>query len=543
MDIDDRELDELRRQLAPSAHYLVESLRAGGVGRREFLRHAAVLGLSLPWLGARRTDAATASGTLRLGQITPTGAVEAVRVADPGGITQLAICGEYLCVNGPDFVLRPALAASWAPNLDATVWTFKIRDGVLFHDGKRLTAADVVATFARLADPGSESNALIAFEGYLSPRGIRAIDPLTVEFRLDAPHGQFPYLVSSETPNAIILPETYRGDYELAQIGTGPFKLEEFSQNTGAVFMRNPAYWGTKAVADRLEVTFYADDKSQLEALRQGKVDVLARLPQELAAAVAGEPGLQIIRTPSSAHNQVHMRTDMGPFQDSRVRRAVAMVLDRPKLGTALLGGLSQPGNDSPFAPFYPTTDKSVAQRTQNLIEAKALLKAAGHETGFTAELTTQSYQELPAFAKAIQVAGAEIGIKLTINTLSPAAYFADGVFGKSPWLDSVMGITDYAHHGTPNAHLIAPLRSDGAWNAAHYKNPTYDRQVASYIAALDLDSQRKAAGELQKTLLDDTPVLFAYFTDALAAAKKGLNGVQISPLGQVWLAAASLAG
>jgi peptide/nickel transport system substrate-binding protein len=105
------------------------------------------------------------------------------------------------------------------------------------------------------------------------------------------------------------------------------------------------------------------------------------------------------------------------------------------------------------------------------------------------------------------------------------------------------MGITDYAHHGTPNAHLIAPLRSDGTWNAAHYKNPTYDRQVASYIAALDLDSQRKAAGELQKTLLDDTPVLFAYFTDALAAAKKGLNGVQISPLGQVWLAAASLAG
>ena len=536
-------LDALHDRLGPISDTAIDDLAAGRLNRRDYLRYCAVIGVSFPLLGAAQlARAATSGGTLRLGQIAPAGGLEPVHVVDPGGITQLAICGEYLCVNGPDFILRPSLATSWSPNRDGSVWTFKIRDGVSFHHGKPLTAADVAATFERLADPDGESNALSMFEGYLSKSGTRAIDAATVEFHLDAPHGQFPYLVSSETVNAIILPADYRGDFERTHIATGPFKLVQYAPETGASFVRNDSYWGPKALPDRIDVTFFADDAAQVGALRQGKVDVLARLPQSMAAAVATDPAQQIIRIPSSAHNQLHMRTDTGPFQDARVRRAMALALDRPKIAETLFLGRAQIGNDSPFAPVYPFADKSVAQRAKSLVEARALMQAAGVSSGFAAELTSQSFQDIPAFALAIQAAAADLGVKLTINTLTPTSYFADGVFGKSPWLDSVMGITDYAHRGIPNLHLTAPLRSDGAWNAARYKNPAYDRQVASYIAALDLDSQRKAAGEIEKTLLEDTPVIFAYFADALAATRKGLSGAQFSPIGQVWLAGASLA-
>ncbi len=553
MSINSKPLDAVRRSCGVIENALIDSHAAGRISRRDFLRHCSVLGLSAPGLAAaigslgmatlpRPARAAAPGGTLRIAQIGPASALEPVKVADPGGITQLSVCGEYLCVNGPDFTLRPSLAESWSPNSDGSIWTFRVRNSVTFHNGKPLTAADVVASFERLTDPDSESNALTAFAGYLSKGGTRQRDDATVEFHLDAANGNFPYLVSSDSHNAIILPADYRGDYETNQIGTGPFKLESYTPRTGASYLRQDSYWGAKALPDRLEFTFHADDKSQAQALRDGQADILSGLPRLAAAALSGDPAFEILRTPATSHNQLHMRTDMDPFRDPRVRRAVALCLDRPKLVQGLFAGRARIGNDSPFAPDYPSTDKAVSQRQRDVAAAKQLLEAAGLKSGFQVALTAQQYQEIPAFALAIQDALAEIGGKVEITTLEPGAYYADGVFGKSPWLDCVMGITDYVHQGAPNAHLTAPLRSDGAWNSARYKNPAYDRLVTSYIAALEPESQRKAAGEIQKLLLDETPVIFGYFHDHLTAVKKGVSGVVASPLGHLWLAQARLA-
>jgi ABC-type transport system substrate-binding protein len=122
--------------------------------------------------------------------------------------------GEFLANSGSDLVLRPVLAESWTPNQDGSVWTFKIRQGVKFHNGATMTADDVVATIDRLADPKNASNALSAFTGVLSKGGAKKIDDQTVEFHLDAPNGNFPYYLSSDNYNAIILPKDYAGDFE-----------------------------------------------------------------------------------------------------------------------------------------------------------------------------------------------------------------------------------------------------------------------------------------------------------------------------------------
>ena len=143
-------------------------------------------------------------------------------------------------------------------------------------------------------------------------------------------------------------------------------------------------------------------------------------------------------------------------------------------------------GNDSPFAPIFPATDPDVPQRQQDLAEAKELMAAAGVPNGFQATLTTERYQEMPDYAVVIQNAVRKIGIDLTLNVEDQSAYYGRAVFGSSDWLDSEMGIEDYAHRGVPNTFLTASLGSRGTFNAAHFKNPEYDALVASYIAALD---------------------------------------------------------
>jgi peptide/nickel transport system substrate-binding protein len=234
------------------------------------------------------------------------------------------------------------------------------------------------------------------------------------------------------------------------------------------------------------------------------------------------------------------MRTDKNPFKDPRVRRAIALCIDRDGLVKGLMKGRAQKGNDSPFAAAYPSTDPSVPQREKNIAEAKQLMEAAGMK-GFQVTLTTETYLEIPQYAQIIQNAVKEIGGDIKLNVLDQGAYYGDAVYGKSPWLDSDMGITDYGHRGVPNVFLSAPLRSDGTWNSAHFKNPAYDTLVSSYVAALDLESQKATAGKIETLLLDQTPIVFGYFYDFLVPTLKTVADVQPTAMGHVFLHKASI--
>lgn len=543
-----RLLDLLRRRRNPIENHLIDGLVAGRVSRREFIRHGSVLGLSLPLLGQLGVAAgfgamptpARAQGapgaTIRVACSAPTGAIDPVTAPDVGGLVMLQQTGEFLCLSGGDLVLKPMLAESWSPNDKGTVWTFKIRTGVKFHNGAEMTADDVVASINRLADPANSSNALSVFSGVMSAGGARKVDDTTVEFHLDAPNGNFPYLLSSDNYNAIILPANYAGDFETNFVGTGPFKLEKYTPKVGASFVRNEDYWGEKALPARVEFIFFSDIQPQILALQGGQVDVINQLPVLAGAGLLNDPSVTIIGQKSATHHEIHMRNDMDPFKDPRVRRAIALSIDRDRLVQGLMRGRAEPGNDSPFAPVYPSTDTSVPQRKQDITQAKELLAAAGVAPGTKITLTTQRYQEIPEYAQLLQNAIKEIGLDMELNVMDVGTYYGDAVFGKSNWLDSTMGITDFGHRGVPNVYLSAPLRSDGTWNAAHFKNKEYDTLAASYIAALDLEAQKADAGKIQKLLLDETPIIYGYFFDYLSATAKGVTGVNPTAMSQIFL-------
>ena len=236
------------------------------------------------------------------------------------------------------------------------------------------------------------------------------------------------------------------------------------------------------------------------------------------------------------------MRVDMDPLKDKRVRQAIALSLDRKGIIDGLFQGKADPGNDNWFAPVFASTDTSVPQREKDIAMAKQLLADAGMADGFSVKMNTQRVFEIPDLAVLIQNGAKEIGVKIDLVLQDQSSYYGDFTYGNSPWLDSIMGITDYGHRGVPNVFLQAPLLSKGTWNAAHFKNPAYDKLVAQYVAAIDVQSQKAAAGKIEQLLLDETPIILPYFFNFLSATASNISGVQTTATGLLFLDQASIA-
>jgi peptide/nickel transport system substrate-binding protein len=534
-------LDTARLSADAYGNHAIDAFLAGRLTRRELLRYASVIGLSLVGGGLldaprARAQGAASTQTIRVAHLTPAGAVDPLTVTDAASLALLNQTGEFLIDDdGEKLVLKPALALSWQPNDKGDVWTFKLRPNVKFHDGQLFTAKDVAATFDRLADPASGSAALSVLNGVLSKGGAKVVDDHTIAFHLDAPNGNFPYYVSSDNYNAVILPANYAGGYEKTFIGTGPFKFEKYQPKVGASFVRNPDYWGDKALPQRVQFSFYADEQAQLLALQGHQADVMGTFTVQGGAGILNNPDFKAVGVKSSAHRQIHMRNDSPLFKDKRVRQALALSLDRDVLVRGLFKGRAQLGNDSPFAPVFPSSDAGIPQRKIDIAKAKQLLAQAGVPNGFDVTLTTEKYMEIPDLAVVVQNAAKAIGVRITLKVESQSLYYGAGTPGKSDWLDSPLGITDYGHRGVPNVFLNAPLTSNGTWNASHFKNPQYDQLVAQFVAAIDLDSQKKTACQIQTLLLDETPVIIPFFYDQLIAMRKGVNGVRFTALAQLY--------
>jgi peptide/nickel transport system substrate-binding protein len=557
--IDHNRLGQLRQGQGEIANHIIDEFAAGRLSRRDFIRRGTVVGISVPLLGSilaacgssgtssapaggSSTAAGKAGAVIKAGIVTPTGAINPVTVIDQGGLDMLAQAGEYLCLSTQTLTLKPVLATSWTPNSTSDVWTFKIRQGVKFHNGQPLTADDVVYTYQLQSNPKGKSAALSALGPVLSPSGVKKVDDFTVAFHLLAPNGNFPYLTSSDNYNMIILPKGYDpAKWESTFIGTGPFKLGSYTPKSGATFTRNEAYWGTKALPAQTQFTFYDTQNPMILGLTGGTIDVVGQF-----AVSGGEQLLtgsyNIIKLKSSAHRQLSMRNDQAPFTDPRVRQAIALTLNRPQIVQALFKGYADVGNESPFAPVFPSTNTTVPQRTENISKAKSLLAAAGHPSGFSTQLVTEQFVEIPQYAQIIAESAKQIGVNISLKVESQTQYYGKGTFGNSDWLDATMSLVDFGHRSVPNAFLTSGLQTynaktgTGVWNAAHFSNAQFDKLAVQYVAASDLSTQKTISGQIETLLLDQTPVIFGYFYNYLTATTKGVTGVYPTAVGHLFL-------
>jgi peptide/nickel transport system substrate-binding protein len=554
-----RRFESWRAEAPDPQNTVVDDLFAGECDRAGFIQRATMFGLSAsaisgallaageaPVAFAKETRG-KAGGRLRVGlRPVPSGTLEPWTYQETVALQLGGIAGEFLNRNRPNLTLAPELAVSWKPNASGSEWTYTLRQGVKFANGKPMTADDVIATYKRLVtDPDSQAGS--AFSGTLSEAGIAKVDDLTIKFTLDRPVGNFPYLTSSTTYQSIILPKDYAGPFEKTPQTTGAFNLVAYTPGVSAKYDRNPNWWGGSAPLDGIDCTI-GDSTAITNALLGGQVDLIQGVVYFSSRAVFSNPNLQFWKNPGATHREIPMRVDSGVLKDKRVRQAIALTLDRRQIVKNFFNGAANVGNDSPFAPIYPSTDRSVPQRHKDIKKAKELIAAAGLSKGWKTKLVTYKTDELPDLAQIVKQSVKAIGGNIALKIETSTQYYT-GPPTTVPWLNEPMTITDWGHRGVPNVLLNAaltsshvPSKKSGTWNAAHFKNKKYDALYNSYVGALALADQRKYAKQIQLLLLDQTPVIFPYFYNAIDAGTSKLKGYDSDQLGEIYLSKASLA-
>jgi len=348
--------------------------------------------------------------------------------------------------------------------------------------------------------------------------------------------------MSQNNYNTIIVPKGFNfSNYQSEWPGTGRFMKSSYTPNVGASLVRNPHYWGTAAKPSRVDFTFFPTEAPMAAALQAGSIDAMDQFSVAISPQLL-TGNFNVTSIKAATHRELSMRNDIHPFNNKLVRQALAYTLDRPGIVSALFKGHALVGNDSPFSPTFHATDSSVPQRAKNLTLAKKLLAQGGVSNGFSTPLVTENIQEIPHFAQIVKQSAAQIGVTINLNVEAQSKYYGSSVFGKSDWLDGEMSLVDYGARAVPNIYLKAPLQSvnaatgQGSWNAARFSNSTYDTLSKQFIAELDLTSARKIAGQIERLLLDETPIIYAYFYDYLSASQKNVTGTYPTAQGQFFL-------
>ncbi len=568
-----QQVDAIRRKSNEIQNHVIDELEAGKISRREFIRKGTLVGLALPFAGiiaaacsdddaattlagATTTTVAGATTTTAAGVTTtqpagpttirvgmnpgPAVGIEPVLINDEIGLAAFGQTAQYLVFSDAELNAVPVLAESWESNDAGDMWTFFIRPGVTFHDGSPLTAEDVAATFN---GPIAGGNAASAYGTFGVEAGsAEVVDDLTVRFTLSQPSGAFPFFVSSDNYNAGILPKSFwdsytEGSYEQSFIGTGAWINDSYDPGVSAVYLKNEDYWGDNSnQPDRMEVTFFANEAAAVTAFQDDQIDVIHRLSASGGAALIEDPSNTVQSISTAQHRQIYFDTLTPPFDDKRVRQAMALMLNRPLLIEGLLGGFGSVGNDHPIWPVYPMWNPdAVPQREQDLAQAQSLLDAAGYSDGFTAALDTLEFNEVPDLAQLVQSSAAQLSnVDLTVGVYDSGTYYGDY------WLaaQSSMGIVNYGHRGVPNVYLGAPLLTPveqggvGTWNASHWANSDYDALFDQFVTSPDLETQRGVAGQIQTLLNDEVPFIVPYYLDFISVLKPNYTGFETTGMG-----------
>lgn len=443
---------------------------------------------------------------------------------------------EGLTFYDDDMNLIPVLAESWEQSEDGLTWTFKLRQGVLFSNGREMTADDVVWSFQRLIDPAT-GGGNAARVGPPETQ-IEAIDDYTVAITHPEPFGIFPQSLGFDKSTGIMAPESLEGDGIITTpIGTGPFQITEVEGTTRLLLERNENYWQEGLpYLDAVEITAIPDDTVRETALRGGEVDwILAIAPQNFDSLVE-DPDVTVQTAPQLSYDYIGINLTREPFTDVRVRQAIAMALDREQLCEAGFFGLCEAvqgpvGSGSPWFFDY-------APYGQDIEQAKQLLAEAGYPDGFEMELLpTVQYGETVRSAQVLQQQLAAIGIEATINAPEWSEWLElEGNFNYDAYICSWNGLID------ADQYYFLQHRTGQVFNFTGYSNEAFDALVDEGRSMSDFDERYAIYEQANQTLVDEAPYIYMYNKEEVRAYAPYVQGFVVRPdqannFWNVWLA------
>jgi peptide/nickel transport system substrate-binding protein len=405
----------------------------------------------------------------------------------------------------------PALAESIEVAPDAMSATVRLRAGVEFHNGKTLAAEDLIYTMQRILDPANPGRAHTAFAA-VDPSAITKIDARTVKFGFKTADSVFDQRWG--TGSTMILPV---GFDPAKPVGTGPFMFKSFTPGARSEFVRNPNYWiEGQPYLDELHIIDFADNTSRTAAVLSGQIQALDGIEPALLGQLSAAH-LQTLITKSGFYQPITMRVDKAPFSDVRVRQAFRLMVDREAMVQQAYSGYASVANDmpDPADPGYP----NLAQRHQDIDQAKSLLKAAGYE-GLSVTLTTAPENgSLVNSAQVFAQQAKAAGVNVKVDNLTPDAYdaqFTNWPFTNGYWAAGIIS-TGYAGR----------FLAGGGINDSKWDDPAGVAIYQSLLKTTDKAKQKELSGELLTRFYDSGPDIVHTFKQNIDAYSNKLTGFE----------------
>jgi peptide/nickel transport system substrate-binding protein len=553
--------------------FLQEQLRQGKMSRREFVRYATLLGMSLgaatvaaqcappateaPPTAAPATQApaatntampeptatsapAAAAGPVRGGNLRVASRVQ--KVTHPAQFSwvspsnQLRQVAEYLTQTDGNNITHPLLLESWETSDDLKTWTLNLRQGIKFNNGDEFNADDVVFTFGQWLNEDVGSS-MLGLMTYLKPENVEKADDYTVILHLDraeiaVPEHLFHY------PALVLNHRTFEGDFIKAPHGTGPYTLEEYKEGERVLLKRREDYWQNGAdgkplpYLDQMEFLDMGDETSAwIAAIQAGEVDYLDlgdNVSPDFYLALKDDQNVATPGIPTALCRLLRMRVDLDPWSDNNVRMALKLCQNREKILSLAYFGQGLEGQDFHVYPKHPEyCEKPIPAYDPE--KAKQLLAEAGYPDGLDVELAVGTgWPDIVSYAEILKEDAAAGGFNITLNTMPNSQYWEQ-------WTEVALGVTPWTHRplGTMVLNLAYIADADGKpvpWNETRWVDDEFSTLLNEANGTLDVEKRREIFCQLEQIQMDRGSIGIAWWQNVWMVYRNNVKDVPGHP-------------
>lgn len=426
--------------------------------------------------------------------------------------------------------MEPALAESWETSEDQLTWTFKLQEGVTFHDGEDFTADDVVYSYERIID--EELSNAYRFE---SVKSVRAVDDNTVEITVKRPTPNLLALIGGFKGMAIVSEQNVKtGDIGRNPVGTGPFMLEEYTSGDSITLTANEDYWGGAPELSSVQYTFVSEPTVALANLQSGEVQWTDNLPPQQVETLESDDTVEIGIVPSNDYWYFATNQAREPFDDPRVRQALAYGIDREDITEAAKFGLATVNQTA-----IPETSQwyyDYAPYSYDPDRAEQLLQEAGVEDLSIDLMVTNEYPETIQAAQVMASQYADIGVDLKIRTEDFATWLDEQSKGNFD-----MFLLGWLGNIDPQDFYYGQHHSEGANNYQKYSNPEVDRLLDQAGEETDEAARKELYDQAVKIIVDEASYTYLYNPDVVQGWAPELEGYTVRADRAIRFADASL--
>ncbi|MCG8684070.1 MAG: ABC transporter substrate-binding protein [Desulfobacterales bacterium] len=492
------------------------------ITRRQFVTQLSALGVSSLLIPSFLSGKAFAAGPVKGGTL---------RQAMSGGGTSDTLDPALILANHAintnfqirnclveidhDFKPVPELAESWESSPDAKTWVFKLRKGVEFHNGKTMTAEDVIYSLNHHRKEDSKS----AAKPYLkSVTQIKADGKHQVVFELESGSADFPFILGDY--HLTISPAGTKGDEWQKGIGTGGYILEEWEPGVRTLTKRNPNYFKeNKAHFDAIETLAISDVNARSNALKTGRIDVMDRVDLKTVHLLKRMPKIDVTAVTGTMHYSMPMLVDQKPYSDPNVRMALKLAVNRKEMVEKILKGYGEVGNDHPISSVNRFHASNLEQRKYDPDKANFLMKKAGMlDHTFNLHAADAAFAGAVDAAVLYQESAQKAGIKVKVVREPDDGYWSN-VWTKKEWC-----MCYWAGRPVEDMMFSVAYAAGAPWNDTRWNNEKFNKLMVEARAELDDNKRRQLYADMQEICKDDSGAIIPMFNQIVEGRTKKIK-------------------